>query len=380
MKSVSRYQEILSSPLYNISDPETLDDFWADLSDRADQSWYLRDLHEDIPATPSDEQDIQEFIIKADALLQKNLKLGTAMIVEVDNKTAPTLIKLHSDASLNGKTSEDWTLSLDTPSSQSNPDASIMEKGGPLLRWFSSHTGATDEAPSEKIHLTGKAKKTTDQDNILSLVPTKAKKTESELDATLALRPKSKDVTEDPTTVKELKGIDLITSETSMNDPTQPSIKTEAENLEQPSAPGYLEQFDGRLVAIRKWEELDTLWAGVHSTAGEGWYIYTVGQKPPTETEDSQSVHKFLLDVDQTLREEHKEDYCGIVYADDSNQPSFIKIYDPQNLGMVCGSSETRTLPGWTLSRVQPVELVEEPEEKSSSNGFMKWAGIFKKR
>lgn len=375
MKSISRYQEILSSPLYNISDPETLDDFWADLSDRADQSWYLRDLHEDIPATPADELDIQEFIIKADALLQKNLKLGTAMIVEVDSKTAPTLIRLHSDASLNGKSSEDWTLSLDTPSSQSNPDASIMEKGGPLLRWFSSHTSATDETPNENDTV----KKTTDQDNRLSLVP-ETKQIDSELDATFALRPESKDLTEEPITVKEVKEIDSITSETSMNDPTQPSIEAAAENLEQPSAPGYLDQFDGRLVAIRKWEDLDTLWAGVHSTAGEGWYIYTVGEKPPTETEESQTVHKFLLDVDQTLREEHKEDYCGIVYADDSIQPNFIKIYDPQNLGMVCGSSETRTLPGWTLSRVKPVELVDEPEEKTSRGGFMKWAGIFKKR
>ncbi|HBS26814.1 MAG TPA: hypothetical protein DD827_06775, partial [Gammaproteobacteria bacterium] len=304
MKSISRYQEILSSPLYNISDPETLDDFWADLSDRADQSWYLRDLHEDIPATPADELDIQEFIIKADALLQKNLKLGTAMIVEVDSKTAPTLIRLHSDASLNGKSSEDWTLSLDTPSSQSNPDASIMEKGGPLLRWFSSHTSATDETPNENDTV----KKTTDQDNRLSLVP-ETKQIDSELDATFALRPESKDLTEEPITVKEVKEIDSITSETSMNDPTQPSIEAAAENLEQPSAPGYLDQFDGRLVAIRKWEDLDTLWAGVHSTAGEGWYIYTVGEKPPTETEESQTVHKFLLDVDQTLREEHKEDY-----------------------------------------------------------------------
>jgi len=376
MKSISRYQEILSSPLYNISDPETLDDFWADLSDRADQSWYLRDLHEDIPATPADELDIQEFIIRADALLQKNLKLGTAMIVEVDSKTAPTLIRLHSDASLNGKSSEDWTLSLDTPSSQSNPDASIMEKGGPLLRWFSSHTSATDETPNENDTV----KKTTDQDNRLSLVPAETKQIDSELDATFALRPESKDLTEEPITVKEVKEIDSITSETSMNDPTQPSIEAAAENLEQPSAPGYLDQFDGRLVAIRKWEDLDTLWAGVHSTAGEGWYIYTVGEKPPTETEESQTVHKFLLDVDQTLREEHKEDYCGIVYADDSIQPNFIKIYDPQNLGMVCGSSETRTLPGWTLSRVKPVELVDEPEEKTSRGGFMKWAGIFKKR
>jgi hypothetical protein len=34
-----------------------------------------------------------------------------------------------------------------------------------------------------------------------------------------------------------------------------------------------------------------------------------------------------------------------------------VKIFDPGNLGTVCGSGEIPTLPGWTLSRLAPDDL-----------------------
>ena len=51
----------------------------------------------------------------------------------------------------------------------------------------------------------------------------------------------------------------------------------------------------------------------------------------------------FVTEIDRLLRQDHAEDYCGIVYADDLQQPRFIKIYDPNNLGVSCGySSKTK--------------------------------------
>ncbi|MCK7500047.1 MAG: hypothetical protein MZW92_64195 [Comamonadaceae bacterium] len=39
---------------------------------------------------------------------------------------------------------------------------------------------------------------------------------------------------------------------------------------------------------------------------------------------------------DDLLRKEHREDYCGIVYADDLRPAdACVKIYDPNNLGVV---------------------------------------------
>jgi hypothetical protein len=44
-------------------------------------------------------------------------------------------------------------------------------------------------------------------------------------------------------------------------------------------------------------------------------------------------VSAFIERIDALLRAEHHESYCGIVYADDIENPRLIKIYDPNNLG-----------------------------------------------
>jgi hypothetical protein len=65
----------------------------------------------------------------------------------------------------------------------------------------------------------------------------------------------------------------------------------------------------------------------------------------------------FIEEINALLREEHKEDYCGIVYADNLEQPGFIKIYDPHNLGVSCGFSDNPPPPGWILCKPRPCDL-----------------------
>jgi hypothetical protein len=95
----------------------------------------------------------------------------------------------------------------------------------------------------------------------------------------------------------------------------------------------------------------------VRERAGDAWYIYAVGEVPPAEPSDAARVRAFVSEVDKLLRDEHREDYCGIVYADSMDAPSFIKIYDPSNLGVSCGYSDNPPLPGWVMSRIPPVDL-----------------------
>jgi len=111
----------------------------------------------------------------------------------------------------------------------------------------------------------------------------------------------------------------------------------------------YLRACNGRLKGVLRWPELDALWSRLRHD-GEGWFVYTVGQPPPTAPASSDEFDRFLTEIRQRLLDDHKEDYCGIVYVDDFDAPGFVKIYDPWNLGMVCGSSATPTLPGWTVS------------------------------
>ncbi|MBU0499012.1 MAG: hypothetical protein KJ558_03515 [Gammaproteobacteria bacterium] len=119
----------------------------------------------------------------------------------------------------------------------------------------------------------------------------------------------------------------------------------------------FLHAFRGSFTSALRWHHLDALWGNVQRDAGGGWYIYALGEEPPESPSDAVQVALFLEEMDRLLREEHAEDYCGIVYADDLSDPSFIKIYDPHNLGVSCGYSKNPPLPGWVMCKIPPVKL-----------------------
>jgi len=108
-----------------------------------------------------------------------------------------------------------------------------------------------------------------------------------------------------------------------------------------------------------RWHQLDDFWGVLRQRADKGWYIYAVGEQPPEAPSTEAQLLTFVDEVDSLLRKEHDEDYCGIVYANDKEHPDFIKIFDPNNLGVSCGFSDNPPLPGWIISRLPPVELEE---------------------
>jgi len=123
------------------------------------------------------------------------------------------------------------------------------------------------------------------------------------------------------------------------------------------SEPAYLRAFRGSFTAALRWNQLDALWERVRARSRDGWYLYAVGEELPDEPADPARLETFLTEIDKLLRKEHQEDYCGIVYADDLQAPGFIKIYDPNNLGVSCGYSDDPLLPGWVMSRIPPIDL-----------------------
>ena len=123
-----------------------------------------------------------------------------------------------------------------------------------------------------------------------------------------------------------------------------------------PTNDTYLVAFRGSFTSALRWPQLDSLWGRVRETP-EGWYVYAVGEPPPNSPATADELLRFITEIDELLRREHDEDYCGIVYADRLAGPSMIKIYDPNNLGVSCGYSDNPPLPGWVLSRLPPVDL-----------------------
>jgi hypothetical protein len=119
----------------------------------------------------------------------------------------------------------------------------------------------------------------------------------------------------------------------------------------------YLSAFKGNFTSTMRWHDLDAFWDVLKMQADDQWYIYPVGEVPPESTVNKTYFLNFIEKVDVLLRKEHDVDYCGIVYVDNKEKPAFIKIFDPNNLGVSCGFSENPPLPGWILSRLQPIEL-----------------------
>ncbi len=118
-----------------------------------------------------------------------------------------------------------------------------------------------------------------------------------------------------------------------------------------------MQAFRGSFTSALRWHHLDELWRRLDERAGDGWYIYAIGEPPPEQPADPARVRTFIQEIDGLLRKEHDENYCGIVYADDLMEPSFVKIYDPNNLGVSCGYSDNPPLPGWLLTRIRPFDL-----------------------
>jgi hypothetical protein len=129
----------------------------------------------------------------------------------------------------------------------------------------------------------------------------------------------------------------------------------------------------GRLWSVMGWDQLTALWQRVDPAGG--WYLLAVGAgETPTVAADAVVVSAFIERIDALLRNEHHESYCGIVYADDMDNPRLIKIYDPNNLGSSCGSSKNPPGPGWIMSRVPPDEIVSARPATESRKRW--WQGL----
>lgn len=140
-------------------------------------------------------------------------------------------------------------------------------------------------------------------------------------------------------------------------------------------SPQFLDAFKGKFSGILRWEQLTTFWDVLRRENDGGWYIYAVGEAPPKKTATTSELNNFITEIDNLLRRDHDEDYCGIVYADNRETPSFIKIFDPNNLGVSCGASSVKPLPGWIVSRLPPTDLPDAIQQTGSRKRW--WQKIF---
>lgn len=135
----------------------------------------------------------------------------------------------------------------------------------------------------------------------------------------------------------------------------------------------FQRKLNGLLFGLLSWEQLRVFWGKVDCQAG--WYLYAIGEPLPPAPASAEQVQCFMENLDALLHREHRENYCGIVYADNLEQPSFIKIYDPGHLGSSCGSSKNSPLPGWVMTQIPPEEL--KPKWIVPANRKRWWNNLF---
>lgn len=138
----------------------------------------------------------------------------------------------------------------------------------------------------------------------------------------------------------------------------------------------FLQTYTGRMSGVLRWPQLDKLWQGLD--ARKDWYLYEVGTDLPTTPLSSRALQQAIERIDAFLHQEHDAEYCGVVYADNLNSPSLLKIYHPKKMGASCGSSGSTVLPKWTLSIQPPIDLVEWALEKDQKPAW--WKHLLKPR
>lgn len=136
----------------------------------------------------------------------------------------------------------------------------------------------------------------------------------------------------------------------------------------------FLQKFSGYLSGVMKWDDLRDLWRIIREQKAS-WYVYAVGEAVPQAPVEASQLEQFIDSMDELLRREHDQDYCGIVYVDNAQTPAFVKIYDPNNLGVVCGYSENPPLPGWVMSQLPPEDLEQAFPPPASRRRW--WQKIF---
>lgn len=119
-------------------------------------------------------------------------------------------------------------------------------------------------------------------------------------------------------------------------------------------SPSFHQRLKGSFQGALHWHQLDALWQRV----GQGaWFFYQVGEALPSAPLSGAELRERLVALDALLRQEHDCDYCGIVYADDLEQPTLIKVYDPGQIGSSCSHNIAPAPPGWILSTTPPAQV-----------------------
>ncbi len=139
----------------------------------------------------------------------------------------------------------------------------------------------------------------------------------------------------------------------------------------------FQQRLDGRFEGILRWQQLDEFWPRLKQS-DQPWYFYQIGSPLPQQPLSTKELAESIDELDALLHKEHDYDYCGIVYVDDIDHPTLVKVYDPNNLGSSCGCSGERIPPRWIISQQKPEEIIDDAPTPNNRKRW--WNQLFRLR
>lgn len=139
-------------------------------------------------------------------------------------------------------------------------------------------------------------------------------------------------------------------------------------------AGSFAARMGGKFYGVLQWSDLDALWLRVRANP-EGWYASLTGEPPPATPLTAEELSKFVREIDALLHKEHEENYCGVVYVDDTVNPTMLKIFDPHNMGTGCRVGGDPIPPLWVMSRIKPTLLMNDAPLSGSRRRW--WQNLF---
>ena len=125
--------------------------------------------------------------------------------------------------------------------------------------------------------------------------------------------------------------------------------------------------YQSRAAGLINWDDVDALWIQL-SAQPEGWFVYDLEATPPVAPLPASAFTSFLPEAEALVNARRDRSHSGAIYIDSREAPSFIKIFDPVNMGTSCGGDHEMIFPRYILSKIKP-DLRPAPSPKAK--GFL---------
>lgn len=134
----------------------------------------------------------------------------------------------------------------------------------------------------------------------------------------------------------------------------------------------FWHRYNGRFSGLPTWPGFDAFWRRFEASGGD-WYVFDPARDAPGAPHPD--IASALAEARACVEQARSRGFCGAVFADDLEAPDFVKVFDPDQMGGVCGGSRERVLPKWIFSRIAPDPLPLIPAAPAKKGLFARLTG-----